>query len=123
MLSNQPPFAGILFENFILNKLRLTVWQGPQRRACNLASIVHFEGGKTPHRWRAPSPDRDELDTGSGLSYQLVSAQDCTISRGWTLSGQQCPAGVPRKLTSVWGGRRCGGLCPSAGLSAEKSVC
>lgn len=35
------------------------------------------------------SPDMDELDTGSSLFYQLGSLQDCTTSKGRTLSGLQ----------------------------------
>lgn len=46
------------------------------------------------------SPDTDELDTGSGLSYQLGSAQDGTVSKGWSSRG--CSGlGVPSELTPV----------------------
>lgn len=58
-------------------------------RPGDLASTFSAEGDKAfivykaDAVWTEPrSPDMDELDTGSGLSYQLGSAQDRTISKG-----------------------------------------
>lgn len=49
------------------------------------------------------SPDVDELDVGSSLFYQLGCSQDCTVFKGWTLSGLHCLGGFPSQLTPVWG--------------------
>lgn len=117
ILSNQPPFAGILLENFMIIFLLLP-GRAHTGRPGDLAPTVHFEGGKAVIP-QFPSPDRGELDTGNGLSYQLCSTEDCTISRGQTLSGLQSPARVPESSPLS----REGGRCPSARLSAEDAVC